>query len=92
MTAFMPSATSLALASKHSAGSKSPLLTGERLPVVVDLPTLNVGESNSLSFVLRHKLDQPLGMIEGITKTQSDGTGDIVRRLFRLCGQIREFS
>jgi len=47
-------------------------VTGERLPVVVDLPTLNVGESNSLSFVLRHKLDQPLGMIEGITKTQSD--------------------
>ena len=44
--------------------------TKERLPVVVDLETLEAGAG--LPFVLYHRLDQPLGTIENIAKTQSD--------------------
>jgi hypothetical protein len=44
--------------------------TKERLPVIVDLETLDARPG--LPFVLYHKIDQPLGTIEKITKTQFD--------------------
>ena len=44
--------------------------TGERLPVVVDLETLEAGAG--LPFVLYHDLHKPLCTIEKITKTQSE--------------------
>ena len=48
--------------------------THECLPVVADLDTLDT--ENNLPFVLNHKLDQPLGTIEAITKTQSELTAE----------------
>ena len=44
--------------------------TGERLPVVVDLETLEAGAG--LPFVLYHDLKKPIGTIDKITKTQSE--------------------
>jgi hypothetical protein len=44
--------------------------TKERLPVVVDLETLEAGAG--LPFVLYHDLKQPLGTIDKITKTSSE--------------------
>ena len=43
---------------------------GEHLPVVVDLATLEAG--SGLPYVLNHNINQPIGTIESITKTQSD--------------------